>query len=205
MLQKIRHILWRILGFDYRMLLNKTDYVLLKNDLYTQKGKGTYDNGAKVWRWTNTNLIIGKFCSIAYDVNFIVDEGFHKSSKITSYPFINDKNKSQYKLEIIQKEGINVGNDVWIGMGAFIIPGVCIGNGVTIAANTVVTQDIPDYVVVAGSPGKIIKHKMSDHQKILMNKIAWWNWSTDQIEKMKLDFYELNIDEFIKKYMNVRD
>lgn len=38
MIKIIRRLLWRLLGFDYQMLLNKTDYVLLKNDTYTQKG-----------------------------------------------------------------------------------------------------------------------------------------------------------------------
>ncbi len=51
-LYKLRILLWKILGFDYNMMLNKTDFTLLKDDKYSTLGLGTYDNGAKVWRWT---------------------------------------------------------------------------------------------------------------------------------------------------------
>ncbi|WP_322971398.1 CatB-related O-acetyltransferase [Faecalibacter sp. LW9] len=197
---RIRKILWRILGIDYNYILNKLDFTLLKFDQFTHKDVGTYDNGAKVWRWTQAKLEIGKYCSIAHQVNFIVDEGYHKGSQITSYPFINDKNKTDFNLELKQREGIKIGNDVWIGMGSYIMPGVTIGNGVTIAANSVVTTDIPDYVVIAGSPARIIKHKYTEEQKIELNKISWWNWDKETLNKRKLDFYQLTIDEFIHKY-----
>lgn len=202
MITKFRKLLWRILGVDYHQVLDKLDFTLLRNDRYSQKSTGTYDNGAKVWRWTHALLNIGKYCSIAHDVNFIVDEGYHKASAITSYPFINDKNLSEHQLNIIQKEGITIGNDVWIGMGAFIMPGVIIGNGVTVAANSVVTENLPDFVVVAGSPAKVIKHKMTDEQKEQMNMISWWDWPAEVIAENKLDFYELSVEEFIKKYAN---
>lgn len=53
---------------------------------------------------------------------------------------------------------ISIGNDVWIGGGAIICPGVSIGNGVVVGAGSVVTKDIPDNVFVAGNPARIIKH-----------------------------------------------
>jgi virginiamycin A acetyltransferase len=200
MVEKIRIIIWRLLGIDYKIILKKSDYTLIKSDLYTHKGIGTYDNNAIVWRWTTAPLKIGKYCSIAYDVNFIVDEGYHKGSEITSYPFINNLNKAEFVESIIQREGITIGNDVWIGMGAFIMPGVVVGNGVTIAANSVVTKDIPDYSVVAGSPAQIIKLKFSPEQIKALNRIKWWNWTKSEIEDRKIDFYKLKIEQFIEKY-----
>lgn len=77
MLNKIRCFLWRLMGVDYEVFLRKIDYVLLKDDNLTQKGIGTYDNGAKVWRWSNEILKIGNYCSIANNVNFVMDDGFH--------------------------------------------------------------------------------------------------------------------------------
>ena len=53
---------------------------------------------------------------------------------------------------------VEIGNDVWIGGGAIICPGVTIGNGVVIGAGAVVTKDVPDNVFYAGNPAKIIKH-----------------------------------------------
>ena len=202
-MKKVRTLLWRILGFDYKMILNKTDYVLLKNDQFYTKGKGTYDNGAKVWRWTESPLIIGKYCSIAHNVNFIVDEGFHTVSEITNYPFVNNLTTQDNLLTIKnnakQKEGIIIGNDVWIGLNVIILPGVKIGNGVTIATGSVVNRDIPDYAIAAGVPAKVLKMKQSDEIIEKLNKIAWWNWDDTQIHERKKDFY-LSMEEFIKNY-----
>jgi maltose O-acetyltransferase len=54
-------------------------------------------------------------------------------------------------------EPVTIGDNVWIGGSVTILPGVTIGNGVTIGAGSVVTKDVPDNVVVAGNPAKIIK------------------------------------------------
>ena len=52
---------------------------------------------------------------------------------------------------------IKIGNDVWIGGNVCILPGVTIGNNVVIGAGTVVNKNVPDNVVIAGNPFKIIK------------------------------------------------
>lgn len=202
MLKKIRHILWRILGFDYTMMLNKTDFTLLKDDNFTKKGEGSYENGAKVWRWTNATLEIGNYCSIAANVNFIMDGAFHSQSEITNYPLsqrINNKNINVKKIK--QKEGITIGHDVWIGTGAYIMPGVTIGNGAVIGANAVVTKDIDDFEIVVGTPAKRIKLKHSADIIKKLNKIAWWNWDKKMIENRFDDFY-LPIKQFTDKYEN---
>jgi len=209
-MKKIRQILWRILGFDYQTMLWKTDYVLLRNDRYTQKGKHSYDNGAKVWRWSDAALIIGKYCSIAHGANFIVDEGHHAISDVTNFPLADNLFKKENSIfgmvkkdffkQFKQKEGITIGNDVWIGMGVTILPGLSIGNGVTIAAGAVVTKDIEDYCLVAGSPAKVVKSKCTSEQAIKMIEIAWWNWEEYLIKERIGDFNSLSIPEFIEKY-----
>lgn len=211
MKKRIRILLWKILGMDYFCILNKLDYTLLKNDIYSIIGKKSYDNGAKVWRWTKTPLIIGNFCSIANNVNFIVDEGYHSISTITNFPLaanlfkddhqINGMDKKKYFERFNQREGIKIGNDVWIGMGVYIMPGISIGNGVTIAANSVVTKDIEDYNVVAGSPARVIKKKFCENYIAKLNDIAWWNWDETKIKDRIEDFY-LPIEQFIEKYSN---
>ena len=54
-------------------------------------------------------------------------------------------------------EPVTIGNSVWIGGNAVILPGVTIGSNVVIGAGSVITHDVPDNVVVAGNPCKIIK------------------------------------------------
>lgn len=61
------------------------------------------------------------------------------------------------RLQTAPKKKVTIGNDVWIGANAIILPGVNIGNGAIIAAGSVVTKDVPDLSVVGGNPAKIIK------------------------------------------------
>lgn len=189
--EKIRFLLWRLLGIDYRHILKVVDDVYLKEDHFSSVGIHTYDNHAKVYRWSEAPLIIGKYCAISYGVKFVMDDGKHKVNVVSSYPF--KKNKVE------QKEGITLGNDVWIGMNAIILYGVHIGNGVTVAAGAVVTQDVPDYCVVAGVPAKIVKRKGSDEEIAEMNRIAWWDWDESTIEQ-RTDDFSMPIDRFVEKY-----
>ncbi len=189
--EKIRFYLWRILGIDYSHVLKVVDDVYLKEDIYTIIGPHSYNNHARVYRWSDAPLVIGKYSAISYGVKFIMDDGKHKKDVVSSYPFKNNK--------IEGDEGIIIGNDVWIGMNATILYHVKIGNGVTIAAGSVVTQDIPDYCVVGGVPAKIIKRKCTEEEAAMMNQIAWWDWEDKKVEECHADF-QLSIPQFIKKH-----
>jgi len=59
----------------------------------------------------------------------------------------------------LQIDPIIIGDNVWIGMNAVILPGITIGSNVMIGANSVVTRDIPSNVLAAGNPCKVIRKK----------------------------------------------
>ena len=191
LLEKVRELLWRVLGISKTHIEYVVDNHYLKEDEYTQRGKGTYDNNAIVYRWSNAPLVIGKYCSISYGVKFVMDDGKHQYNQVSNYPFKTN--------EVSKDAGIKIGNDVWIGLNATILYGCTIGNGVTIAAGAVVTKDVPDYCVVGGVDSKVIKRKCSDEEAEKMNRIAWWDWSDDVISERKEDF-QLSIADFVKKY-----
>jgi len=215
MIESIRRLLWRILGINYYTYLKGKNTTYLKDAKWAVIGDKTYDNGAFVWKWfNNSSLVIGKYCSIANNVNFICDSGYHTESQITSFPLFhevlekNDEviiNKKTYKVSHIKEElkpeksDIKIGNDVWIGMNATILPGITIGNGVTILAGAVISDDIPDYAIVGGVPSKVIKFKHNPEFIEALNKIRWWDWSEEKIRSNVNDFY-LPIDLFIKKH-----
>lgn len=192
MLSRLRKIFWRILGIDHIHMIRVVDQPFLKNDAYTRIGYKSYDNNALVFRWSNAPLIIGKYCSISYNVRFIMDEGNHTSNIISSYPFKTNKSKQK-------NPGIIVGNDVWIGMNAIIMYGVSIGDGATIAAGSVITKDVAPYTIVGGVPAKRIKEKCTHEEAIKMQQIAWWNWNSDIIMDRIQDF-NLPYTDFINKY-----
>lgn len=130
-------------------------------------------------------LIIGKFCAIAKNVTFIMNGANHQSTGFSTYPFFifgNGWEKSAPQPgDLPFKGNTEIGNDVWIGYNATIMPGVKIGNGAIIASKSVVTNDVPAYAVVGGNPAKIIKQRFDDKTINALLSIAWWDWSNDKI------------------------
>lgn len=115
----------------------------IKNPKQIHIGKNTYINGAELIAENNSKIIIGDNCMISYDVVIRTDMHNHQLFDI---PMIEQG---------ISVKDIVIGNDVWIGYRAYIMPGVTIGNGAIIAAGAIVTKDVPDYAVVAGVPARI--------------------------------------------------
>lgn len=132
-------------------------------------------------------LIIGKFCAIAKDVRFIMNGSNHKMSGFSSYPFeifgTSWKRVAPKTNEYPFKGDTVIGNDVWLGYEAVIMPGVKIGDGAIIAAKSVVTKEVNPYTIVGGNPAKVIRQRFSD--KIIRDllKIAWWNWDIKKITR----------------------
>lgn len=130
-------------------------------------------------------LIIGKFCAIAKDVKFIMNGANHKISGFSTYPFQIFGNGWERVMpcdgELPYKGDTEIGNDVWIGYEALVMPGVKIGNGAVIASKSVVTADVPAYSVVGGNPAKVIKYRFEESIIETLESVAWWNWSAEKI------------------------
>lgn len=86
-----------------------------------------------------------------------------------------------------------IGNDVWIGHGAFILPGVTIGDGAAIAAKSVVTKDVPPYAVVAGAPARIKRYRFPEEQIEKLLESKWWEFAPWQMKGVRID----NISAFV--------
>ncbi len=137
------------------------------------------------------SLIIGKFVQIAHGVRFITSSANHKMSGFSTYPFNTFMMTPQTTSEDItamfedaQNRGDTVvGNDVWIGMNAVIMPGVKIGDGAIIGANSVVTKNVEPYTVVGGNPATIIKKRFDEQTIDTLLNIKWWDWPIEKIEK----------------------
>lgn len=76
-----------------------------------------------------------------------------------------------------------VGNDVWIGYEALIMPGVSIGNGAIISSRSVVTADVAPYTIVGGNPAKPIKARFEPDVVSRLEALAWWDWPAEKISR----------------------
>lgn len=137
--------------------------------------------------FNNDKLIIGKFCQIASGVEFVMNGANHQMNCVTTFPFYtlegwNQSPPAQKDLPI--KGDTIIGNDVWIGQNATLLPGVHIGDGAIIGANSVVASNVEPYTVVAGNPAKIIRKRFDDELIEIMEKLKWWDKSIEEINNL---------------------
>lgn len=130
-------------------------------------------------------LIIGRYCALATGVRFIMNGANHQLSGLSTYPFSifgNGWERVTPSPEDLPYKGDTVvGNDVWIGYEALIMPGVHIGDGAIIAAGSVVVSDVEPYTVVGGNPAKPIRRRFSQDIVDELLRIAWWDWGAELV------------------------
>ena len=125
-------------------------------------------------------LIVGSFCSIGSGAAFIMagNQG-HRHDWISSFPFY-------WMPEVPAFAGVEngyrpagdtvIGNDVWIGSEAIIMPGITVGDGAVIGTRALVTRDVEPYTIVGGNPAKPIRKRFDDRQIALLLEMKWWEW-----------------------------
>ena len=133
-------------------------------------------------------LRIGRFCAIARGVRFVMNGANHRLDGISTYPFQIFGGGWERVMpkpgELPFKGDTVIGNDVWIGYDALIMPGVCIGDGAIIAARSVVTHDVPPYTLVGGNPARPIRRRFGDADIDTLLRIAWWDWPVERITRL---------------------
>lgn len=128
-------------------------------------------------------LIIGKFCAIASDVTFIMNGGNHQIDYFSSYPFyiFGCGWEKASPDTLLHKGDTIIGNDVWLGYDATILPGVKIGDGAVIGAKSVVTKDVLPYTIVGGNPAQLIRKRFDDEIIQILLELKWWDWKINKI------------------------
>ena len=143
------------------------------------------DNVTHFYDFIGDKLIIGKFCAIARGVEFVMNGANHRMRSVTTYPFNimgGGWEKSAPALEDMPLKGDTVvGNDVWIGQNVTVMPGVKIGDGAIIAANSTVTKDVLAYHIVGGNPAWIIRKRFDDELINYLLELKWWDWPPEKI------------------------
>lgn len=112
-------------------------------------GKNSYINGGCISA-VDGKIIIGDNCMLSYNVHIRTDMHSHDSIEL---PMIK---QGGYAKDVI------IGNDVWIGFGAQVMPGVHIADGCIIGAGAVVTHNTEPYCIYGGVPAKLIRRRDND-------------------------------------------
>lgn len=128
-------------------------------------------------------VVIGKFVQIAHGVQIITSSANHQMDGFSTYPFsvFGEPWSTAYQANWPNKGDTIIGNDVWIGHQALIMPAVTIGDGAIIASRSVVTKDVPPYTIVGGNPAKIIRARFDEATIASLLAIKWWDWPIEKI------------------------
>lgn len=140
-----------------------------------------------LYEWNGDKLIIGKFCQIAAGVEFVMNGANHQMNAVSTFPFYTLEGwdmEPPKPSDLPLKGDTVVGNDVWIGQNAVILPGVHIGDGAIIGANCVVGRDVAPYAIVIGNPARDLRKRFDDELIDLLLQFKWWDKSIDEINNL---------------------
>lgn len=170
------------------------------------RGKHTYGPEPKIMGVPEISVgsKIGKFCSIADNLQFIV-RGAHMIDWVTTYPFQPMWGMDVPLHSLPPHSPIIIGNDVWVAENVKIKQGVKVGDGAVLATECFVTKDVPPYAVVGGNPAKIIRYRFTEKQIEELLKIKWWDWEDSKIRQMVPLLVQGDIDKFISKAKMIKD
>jgi acetyltransferase-like isoleucine patch superfamily enzyme len=130
---------------------------------------------------------IGRYSSIAHGLS--VPSPRHPLEKISTSPafydprfsvvqsFMEDAGERDIQFEkTVQRPAPVIGNDVWVGANAALLPGVSIGDGAVVAAHAVVTRDVPPYAVVGGNPARVLRYRFEKEMVDALLEVRWWQY-----------------------------
>lgn len=147
---------------------------------------------------------IGKFCSIAAMVR--INPGNHPLERAALHHFTYRASKYGFgpdELDFFARrrsQPVAIGNDVWIGHGAIILPGVTIGDGAVVGAGAVVTRDVENFAIVIGAPAHLYRVRFTTQIQASLSRIAWWHWPEDRLANSLNDFRSLSIEAFCARH-----
>ena len=127
-------------------------------------------------------LVIGRFVAIAQGAQFIMNGANHPMDGLSTYPF------AMFGFAPGPQHGTHrgdmvIGNDVWIGREAVILPGVRIGDGAVVGARAVVARDVPPYGIAVGNTARIAKYRFDSATIERLLAIRWWDWPAEIIAR----------------------
>lgn len=178
----IRGIITRIIlknegGYMYSPSIR----AIYKREYNIEIGYGTYGgcfNPSNI----PSNVVFGNYCSISSNIRIF--RANHPKDHFTTHPLLYNPVAGYVEADKLDRPNLNIGNDVWIGEWAIILPNVkIIGNGAIIGAGSIVTKDVKPYTIVVGNPAKEIGKRFSDDIIEKIETSGWWLMSKGELIK----------------------
>lgn len=137
---------------DETTMLSNPENIVIENNVHIQPNCKIYGEGGGV--------IIKEGTILSHEIQIFSRNHNYNSKDLKYIP---------YDERFIEKKVI-IGNNVWIGARSMIMAGVEIGDGVVVAAGSIVTKSVPNYAVIGGNPAKIIKYRDANIYKSLVSQ-----------------------------------
>jgi virginiamycin A acetyltransferase len=145
----------------------------------------TFEIRNVLYNFGPARLVIGKFCAIATGAQFLMPAANHPTAGVSTFPFfVFGGDWTAQTMDVLASmtgDDTVIGNDVWIGREAVIMPGIRIGDGAIVGTRAFVTSDVPPYGVVSGNPARLIKRRYEESDIQLLERLAWWDWPIEVI------------------------
>jgi acetyltransferase-like isoleucine patch superfamily enzyme len=168
--------------------------------------------------YMRSNVFIGRHSGIGYRCT--IAAGMHNFSGVsvnsdTIMAKVSDYNDDELKKLNMPKnrtsviemnsQPVIIDNDVYLGDGIIVMPGVRIGTGSVVAANSVVTKDVEPYTIVGGVTAKVIRDRFPDKIKEELLKTQWWNVKLEILKLLPADNVFKFLEEFYKLSGDIYD
>lgn len=132
------------------------------------------------------NCEVGAFTSIASNVK--AGGGGHPMEYLSMSPVFlshRDSVKAKFAKHVYKHNPKTViGNDVWVGESVIIKAGVTIGDGAVIGMGSVVTKDVPPYMIYAGNPAKLIRARFEKDLIEALQLYKWWDFTDEKLQEI---------------------
>lgn len=133
---------------------------------------------------------IGRYCSVARGVRVLNIN--HPMEFKSTHAFFFNPALHFCPQDLMSYNPLTIGNDVWLGTNALILPHVrTIGDGAVVAAGAVVHKDVPPYAVVVGNPARVVRFRFPQDKIAELLAARWWDKPIE----------ELDLNDFTKPFL----
>lgn len=178
---------WVVSSGEFKAFLGKVSF---NKNVRVNIGHRSYFSGPGIVRGEGM-LQIGSYCCIAEGCYINVVRESHPIDYPALHSFMPEPRTSEDKIDLPvtypnlekKKEGVTIGNDVWLGRNVRIFCGVNIANGCVIAENSLLKKDYEPYGIYAGIPARLIRYRFPKQIIQQLLEIQWWNWPFSKFKR----------------------